>query len=41
MNNMVKDLKDFHHLRSKTFKLEIISVDVDGVFEELHKLFIQ
>ena len=37
---MVKDLKDFHYLRSKTFKLEIISVDIDGIFEELKKLFI-
>ncbi|CAK85533.1 unnamed protein product (macronuclear) [Paramecium tetraurelia] len=41
MNNMVKDLKDFHQLRSKTFQLEIVDVNIDGLFNELHHLFKQ
>ncbi|CAD8089115.1 unnamed protein product [Paramecium sonneborni] len=41
MNNMVKDLKDFHQLRSKTFQLEIVEVKTEGLFNELHHLFNQ
>ncbi|CAD8083226.1 unnamed protein product [Paramecium sonneborni] len=41
MNNMVKDLKDFHQLRSKTFQLEIVDVNIDDIFSELQNLFKQ
>ncbi|CAD8053326.1 unnamed protein product [Paramecium primaurelia] len=41
MNNMVKDLKDFHQLRSKTFQLEIVDVNIDNIFYELQNLFKQ
>ncbi|CAD8077192.1 unnamed protein product [Paramecium primaurelia] len=41
MNNMVKDLKDFHQLRSKTFQLEIDDVNIDEIFSELQTLFKQ
>ncbi|CAD8170721.1 unnamed protein product [Paramecium octaurelia] len=41
MNNMVKDLKDFHQLRSKTFQLEIDDVNIDDIFTELQTLFKQ